>query len=133
MWISKLALSETTLKATWKIAALQPAFFKLLRRAAAFTSKQWGPSGQLFTRFVGRFFSEFFSAAKLYCQQKNMNYLGLKRLYQTIFQLRHQLTKWELSGTNSIQNKLSPVYVACWHVLFVENLNMGNNSANISN
>ena len=53
------------LEITRKIAALRPAFFQLLRRAAAFGCKQWGPSGPLFQDvfeiFRKHFFEIFFS------------------------------------------------------------------------
>ena len=51
-----------TLSFTKKIAALRAAFFQLLRRAAAFVCKQWGPSGPTVQEFFSEriFFGKFF-------------------------------------------------------------------------
>ena len=50
----------TTLIGTRKIAALQAAFSKLLRRAAAFSCKQLGSLGPLFSEIFFRFFGNYF-------------------------------------------------------------------------
>ena len=50
---------------TRKIAALQADFFYLLRRAATFGCKRWGPSGPLFY-FREDFFREIVFGGKLF-------------------------------------------------------------------